>query len=442
MHLHVVSKRFSVRINGPFGKPAARNLFALAGTVKPARPGSRVALQRRSSAGVWATVSSVALSRSSTFSFANTESAAGQYAFRVTKPGDNTAASGTSQPIYVTVASAPSGVVTPAGDRTLRIDVNGDGLTDLLEITPRGPTGFNIVPLINTGTSYRYGGLWYDDTSAALSDTDLIPADVNGDGKTDLIEVTPRGSTGFNVVPLTSNGTDAFTYGGLWYHDASATLGSTQLIPEDINGDGKTDLLEVTPRGAFGFNVVPLISNGTSAFQYGGLWYAESQAAIAYGTSTALLIGTPTSVPAPSNETAAAENAIAWAESYSGQYEFAGKCQRFVHEAYLYGGNIDIGSVGSAGSAKDYWASNPRGYTEHPGDRSPPVGALVFWGPTGNPYPNPDGHVGIYLGNDQVISSASWPESDTGPIHTFSFSGRNSTDHGLYPYLGWLVPGD
>ncbi len=141
-----------------------------------------------------------------------------------------------------------------------------------------------------------------------------------------------------------------------------------------------------------------------------------------------------------------AQAAIAWAESYlpgapngpGSQYD--GECLQFVHDAYSAAG-VNIGTVGGGNGAAQYWASNPMGYTEHPGDTNPPVGALVFWGPTGEPYPNQYGHVGIYLGNNTVISSASWPEATTDPdVHDFSFSGRNTTDGGFYPYLGWLLP--
>jgi hypothetical protein len=84
-------------------------------------------------------------------------------------------------------------------------------------------------------------------------------------------------------------------------------------------------------------------------------------------------------------------------------------------------------------------------YTEHPGDTSPVMGALVFWGPADvGGYNNPDGHVGLYVGNvsgvgaDEVISTESWPESGSNPyVHYFSLSGRNAAG---YPYLGWMMP--
>jgi hypothetical protein len=130
--------------------------------------------------------------------------------------------------------------------------------------------------------------------------------------------------------------------------------------------------------------------------------------------------------------------AIAWAEGYNGQNFDDGYCLLFVTQAYAAAG-ISIGTVGNNDGAAQYWTENPKGYTEYPGNTSPPVGALVFWGADDvDGYSNPYGHVGIYLGNNTVISTASWGEPASYPyVHEWSFSGRTAAG---YPYLGWLLP--
>lgn len=134
----------------------------------------------------------------------------------------------------------------------------------------------------------------------------------------------------------------------------------------------------------------------------------------------------------------AAQAAINWAEARDGDNFDNDLCLLFVSQAYEAAG-INIGSVGSSNGAYQYWQQNPEGYTEYPGNTNPPVGALVFWGPTPSgpiTFNNPYGHVGIYIGNNTVISTSSWPES--GPdVHEWSFSARNAAG---YPYLGWLAP--
>ena len=163
-----------------------------------------------------------------------------------------------------------------------------------------------------------------------------------------------------------------------------------------------------------------------------------------------LAVATAFALPsAASSSTSATEvsEAITWAVNHNHQAIYDQQCLAFVTKAYAEGG-VDIGSIGESNGAAQYWAKNPKNYVEHPNNTDPPVGALVFWGPTPAPWSNPYGHVGIYLGNDTVISSASWPESSAvGEVHEFSFSGRNAASDGLapntpgfYPYLGWMAP--
>jgi cell wall-associated NlpC family hydrolase len=132
--------------------------------------------------------------------------------------------------------------------------------------------------------------------------------------------------------------------------------------------------------------------------------------------------------PAPAGPSATAQRAIDWARSHNGQNFDSGYCLLFVQQAYSAAGV----SLGTGGTAARYWSSNPRGFARHT-DRSPEVGSLVFWGATAG---NSAGHVGIYLGNDTVISTSSWPQPSPGKlVHTWSFSGRNARG---YPYLGWM----
>ncbi len=137
----------------------------------------------------------------------------------------------------------------------------------------------------------------------------------------------------------------------------------------------------------------------------------------------------------------AGEAAIAWARGHLGTAFDDEECLLFVQEAYAAAGV----NIGRAPTAAEYWTSNPEGYAEHPGNTSPPVGALVFWGPDDvDGYSNPAGHVGIYVGavsgygSDEVISTWSWPEPESQPdVHYFSLSGMNNAG---YPYDGWMAP--
>jgi hypothetical protein len=180
---------------------------------------------------------------------------------------------GRSSPTYLSKPPIP-----PPGSVdttvTVRADFNGDGRDDVLLVTPRGPSGLNMVPLLSNGSAFTHGGLWFNTgTDYTLDQIRLASGDYNADRKDDVLLVTPRGSSGLNFVPLLSNGATAFGHGGLWFNTGTDyTLDQIKLAAGDFNTDARQDLLLVTPRGPSGLNFVPLLSNG-SAFSHGGLWF-------------------------------------------------------------------------------------------------------------------------------------------------------------------------
>jgi hypothetical protein len=201
-----------------------------------------------------------------------------------------------------------------------------------------------------------------------------------------------------------------------------------------------------TPISKSGYGVYPGTKISVSCYQMGtanvpgsadAMWVQASWAS-GPGTGTGWINehfvndGAPINKAAPGVppcSSSAASKAISWARQYLGTNDDSGYCLLFVYQAYQAAG-INIGSSSTAAS---YWSGNPRGYTRHPGDKNPAVGSLVFWGAT---KANPAGHVGIYEGNNTVISTSSWPESGN-QVHEWSFSGRNAAG---YPYLGWMLP--
>ena len=116
---------------------------------------------------------------------------------------------------------------------------------------PAGSDRVNFVPLLSNGSSFTSGGLWYDTGSSySLDQSKVFAGDFNRDGYTDLGLVTPRGASGLNVVPLLSDGTK-FVSGGLWLDTGmNYTLDQSKVFAGDFNRDGYTDLGLVTPRGA------------------------------------------------------------------------------------------------------------------------------------------------------------------------------------------------
>jgi hypothetical protein len=80
-------------------------------------------------------------------------------------------------------------------------------------------------------------------------------------------------------------------------------------------------------------------------------------------------------------------------------------------------------------TASAHWAAAVTSGAAHPGDKNPPLGAVLFWD-TGYPA----GHVAVYVGKGQVVSNANGP------------AGKNVylVDADLYnkrfTYLGWAEP--
>jgi uncharacterized protein (TIGR03437 family) len=117
-------------------------------------------------------------------------------------------------------------------------DFNGDGKLDLVasdSILASGTfVNFAVVALGNGD------GVFADPVKSSSQGGTLVPADLNGDGKTDLVNPIASG-----LFMLVSKGDGSFQSSGL----LSVNLGSDPLGPiiADLNGDGKPDLVVVNP---------------------------------------------------------------------------------------------------------------------------------------------------------------------------------------------------
>lgn len=150
-----------------------------------------------------------------------------------------------------------TGFATPVGslneqigatDKLLTIDVNGDGRTNIVQIT----SGKVIVYGLNKTNSYIVN-LW--ETTDSRIDLDFPPlvGDYNGDGKGDIL--LPTGNNSNDFLMLFSKGTsfekkDYLNQEFEYKHNDSVgdlRLGYN-LIPVDMNGDGKTDIIEYNTR--------------------------------------------------------------------------------------------------------------------------------------------------------------------------------------------------
>ncbi len=118
--------------------------------------------------------------------------------------------------------------------------------------------------------------------------------------------------------------------------------------------------------------------------------------------------------------------AAAWnAEGETGWYR---QCDRFVAQAYGYANS------GSA-TANDHWARLVDAGLAHPGDTSPPAGALLFYD-TGQAA----GHVALYLG-DNLVASNDVLDDYRGEGEIAVVPRDELTDgHWRLSYRGWAEP--
>ncbi|MCF6348071.1 MAG: FG-GAP-like repeat-containing protein [Flavobacteriaceae bacterium] len=130
-------------------------------------------------------------------------------------------------------------------DKLLTADVNGDGKTDILHITK----GKISVYTLNSSNSLQL--LWQTTDTRIKLDYPLLLGDYNGDGRIDFM--TPINNNSNFFISFLSTGTRflntgskayPFTYKQNDWNGSSATLYGYNLIPIDINGDGRTDIID------------------------------------------------------------------------------------------------------------------------------------------------------------------------------------------------------
>ena len=133
-------------------------------------------------------------------------------------------------------------------------DFNGDGMADFAtgNLGPRklgmffgnGQGGFNPGPC-NTAPA-----------------SDIVPVDINGDGKLDLVGTNASSQAApYGLSTLLGNADGTFQSQSFGFHTA---LQSPQLI--DLNGDGKLDVLAMSAPSGFAVSVINALGNRDGTF--------------------------------------------------------------------------------------------------------------------------------------------------------------------------------
>ncbi|MBJ7539622.1 SpvB/TcaC N-terminal domain-containing protein, partial [Marinomonas transparens] len=140
--------------------------------------------------------------------------------------------------------------------RYLTVDANGDGMTDILEIYHLDGKTW-VSRFISHGAGFNFDGNtllddWVD--LGAANGHQFYPMDVNGDGLQDLVKLYQKGSneTGASIfwntgTQFVKNSADSGL--GNWKNTDSSESNANLYLPMDVNGDGRADLVKLYEYG-------------------------------------------------------------------------------------------------------------------------------------------------------------------------------------------------
>ncbi|MDQ3898832.1 MAG: FG-GAP-like repeat-containing protein [Actinomycetota bacterium] len=139
----------------------------------------------------------------------------------------------------------PSGV--PALGTIVALDVNGDGLADLVHAYV-DDGALVVQTILSNGVSFEPPSpQTFKVPTLGNAPPGLLPMEVNGDGLPDLVIATQQGE-GVALDVLLSNGSGFDQLSGVTQPSDTVRWGTT-LLPLDYNGDGKTDVVYAAQAG-------------------------------------------------------------------------------------------------------------------------------------------------------------------------------------------------
>ncbi|MBU3026762.1 RHS repeat-associated core domain-containing protein [Zobellia galactanivorans] len=127
-------------------------------------------------------------------------------------------------------------------DQLFTADVNGDGKTDILHMTPGKIYAYTL------NANNRLQSLWTTSDSNIKLDYQPMLGDYNGDGKTDFMMPTATNSSSFALFLSTGTNFVKRVVSTPFVYKLSTTgtspVTTYNLVPTDVNNDGRTDMLE------------------------------------------------------------------------------------------------------------------------------------------------------------------------------------------------------
>jgi hypothetical protein len=168
----------------------------------------------------------------------------------------------------------------------LAADVNGDGLTDMLDVhSDSDGVHVDVQPWISTGTAFASGPV--DNSMTYNTNSKFVVGDFNGDGKSDFAYLLPSGSKWQRTLRLSAGA--AFTTQASDTNMPYQSSYNDRYFAMDVNGDGKSDMVEVSYDTTSGdYRLYPWLfsPNGNASFVAGTVKLLE-----AYNSTTQFFPG-------------------------------------------------------------------------------------------------------------------------------------------------------
>jgi hypothetical protein len=189
-------------------------------------------------------------------------------------PGKQSDVPDSANPLFLAPVYYASGGGAPGP--VVIADVNGDGKPDLVVADDCGPnaclTDGEVGVLLGNGDGTFKPVVTYGSGGNAFYGSRVAVADINGDGKADIVvsnSCTVSNCTEGTIGVLFGNGDGTFQPVVISYFDGG--VGSFAIA--DVNRDGKPDLLVTIPSGGFAV----LLGNGDGTFQSAGTYSSGGQ---------------------------------------------------------------------------------------------------------------------------------------------------------------------
>ncbi|MGD1098262.1 MAG: FG-GAP-like repeat-containing protein [Bryobacteraceae bacterium] len=158
-------------------------------------------------------------------------------------------------------------LATAAGPISIA-DLNGDGVPDL--VVAHGNGGSVGIVLGNGDRTFHLLG----ESGAGLQPEFIAVGDLNGDGKPDLLVVPPYSLNGSRFITvILGNGDGTFAPAVSYPANLGELTGVDLFALEDMNGDGKLDLVTAT---GFGDSIYVLLGNGDGTFAPAASYSSQS----------------------------------------------------------------------------------------------------------------------------------------------------------------------